>query len=371
MKSKTTVAVVFGGVSSEHQISCVTAAGVLDAIDRERYDVVPMGITEDGTWIRFDADVEKLRLRPEHAPCVQVSDGEPLAIGLAKMKPSFFLCGERGSTVTLLDHDIDVVFPLLHGPFGEDGTIQGLLETIGIPYVGSGVLASAAGMDKHYMKVVLESAGIPVGRYEVITAGSWESDPENAIARAESVGFPAFVKPCRAGSSIGISKVWSRQELAAAIVNARMHDPKVIVEAGIEGREIEVAVLQRHNGQAVRTTVPGEIVVGGGHEFYTYEAKYFDPNAAKTLFPAALPTHTVARAREIAAASFEHLGCEGLARVDMFVSGDDIVVNEINTMPGFTPISMYPMMWERSGVSYTELITELISIALERPSGLR
>lgn len=371
MDTKATVGVIFGGVSSEHRISCVTAAGVLDAIDRERYDVVPIGITEDGTWISFNADVDQLRLRPGHTPSVQSSDGDPLALSLAGTAPTFFTVSENGVKISRLEQDIDVIFPLLHGPFGEDGTVQGLLESAGIPYVGSGVLASAAGMDKHYMKVVLESGGIPVGRYEIITSAAWESNPEEEVVRAASVGFPAFVKPCRGGSSIGISKVRNLEELIAAIETARELDPKVIVEAGIDGREIEVAVLQGRNGQAVRTTVPGEIVIGDGHEFYTYEAKYFDTGAAKTVFPADLSPASVLRAREIAAAAFEHLGCEGLARVDMFISGDQIVVNEINTMPGFTPISMYPMMWERSGLSYTELITELITLGLERPHGLR
>lgn len=300
------------------------------------------------------------------------SDGAAVTVGLGEGAQSFVAVdAANGASRVLGGNHVDVVFPLLHGPFGEDGTIQGLFEMAGVPYVGSGVLSSAVAMDKHYMKVVLESAELPVGEYEVITAAQWERDPAAATARAADLPFPVFVKPCRAGSSIGITKVNSREGLEPAIVEAQKHDPKVIVEAGVDGREIEIAVLGNQTGPA-RTTLPGEIVVGEGHEFYTYEAKYFDEGAADLIWPAELPAEIAERARDLAVESFEALSCEGLARVDLFYAADgELLINEVNTMPGFTPFSMYPLMWQRSGLSYTELITELIDLALARPKGLR
>ncbi|HLR56793.1 MAG TPA: D-alanine--D-alanine ligase family protein [Beutenbergiaceae bacterium] len=372
MNKKLRVAVVFGGASSEHGISCATAAGVLSAIDRDRFDVVPVGITRAGQWVLAADDADRLRLEGADVPEVVASDGAALTIGLGEGAQSLVAVdAANGASRVLGGNQVDVVLPLLHGPFGEDGTIQGLFEMAGVPYVGSGVLSSAVAMDKHYMKVVLESAGLPVGRYEVITAAQWERDPAAAVARAAELSFPVFVKPCRAGSSIGITKVKAREGLKSAIEEAQEHDPKVIIEAGVDGREIEIAVLGSQTGPA-RTTLPGEIVVGGDHEFYTYEAKYFDEDAADLVWPAELPEETAARARDLAVESFEALSCEGLARVDLFYAdGGDLLVNEVNTMPGFTPFSMYPLMWQRSGLSYTELITELIDLALARPKGLR
>lgn len=263
---------------------------------------------------------------------------------------------------------------MLHGPYGEDGTIQGLLELADIRYVGSGVLASAAGMDKHFMKVVFQGAGLPVGPHTVITDAQWRHDPASARAAVAALGMPVFVKPARAGSSMGITKVTSMADVDVAVEAARRHDLKVIVEAAIAGREIECAVLQGRDGAPPRTSAVGEIVVkpGHGHEFYDFEAKYLDDASVVLTCPADVPRRVSERVQELSRAAFVALGCEGLARVDCFYTADgEVIVNEINTMPGFTPTSMYPQMWLASGLTYPELIDELIALALERPVGLR
>jgi D-alanine-D-alanine ligase len=268
---------------------------------------------------------------------------------------------------------VDVVFPLLHGPFGEDGTIQGLLELSDTRYVGAGVLASAVGMDKHYMKVVFEAAGLQVGPYIAVTDRQWITDPESVRKRVDLLGYPVFVKPARAGSSMGISKVDSLEGLDAAIEAAREHDLKLVIEAGIVGREIECAVLEGRGTDAPRTSMPGEIAVAPGeHEFYDFNAKYVEDDAASLSCPADLPDEAIARVRELAAAAFDAVGAEGLSRVDFFYTPDgELIINEINTMPGFTPKSMYPQMWAASGLGYAELIDELIYLALNRKTGLR
>lgn len=368
---KPRVAVVFGGRSSEHAVSCATAAGVMSAIDRDRYDIVPIGVARDGSWVLAPDDPDRLQLTSGHTPEV-VHEGTEVALSPA--------VGDR----TLSVHEpgrpprafgeVDVVFPLLHGPYGEDGTLQGMLELADVRYVGSGVLASAAGMDKHYMKVVFAGAGLPMGPYTVITDREWRRDPAAAVSGVAELGYPVFVKPCRAGSSMGVSKVDRPEDLDAAIEAAREHDLKVIVEAGIVGREIECAVLEGHGLEQPRTSLPGEIVVeeGHGHAFYDFEAKYLDESAVRLSCPADLPEETIAEVRRLAALAFDALGCEGLARVDCFVTeSGEVLINEINTMPGFTPHSMYPRMWEASGLSYPELIDELVQLALERPVGLR
>jgi D-alanine-D-alanine ligase len=267
---------------------------------------------------------------------------------------------------------VDVVFPLLHGPFGEDGTLQGFLEMSDVRYVGSGVLASAAGMDKHYMKVVFSGHGIPIGPYAVITDRAWRADRAVAMASCDGLGYPVFVKPARAGSSMGITKVEQRADLEAAIEAAREHDPKVLVEAGIVGREIECAVLEGHGTDAPRTSQVGEIAVHDNHAFYDFEAKYLAEADVDLSCPADVPAEIAAEVRRLAAAAFESLGCEGLARVDCFYTDDGrVLVNEINTMPGFTPTSMYPRMWAATGLAYPALIDELLELALERRTGLR
>jgi D-alanine-D-alanine ligase len=368
---KTRVALVFGGRSSEHAVSCATAAGVMRAIDRETYEVIPIGIARDGHWVLLDGDPEHLELTSSHTPEV-LADGPGVLVPLGTADRSLTL-HEPGQVPRSLGQ-VDVVFPLLHGPFGEDGTIQGMLELADIRYVGSGVLASAAGMDKHYMKVVFAGAGLPVGPYTVITDAEWRRDPAASMDAVASLGFPVFVKPARGGSSVGISKVAGPEGLEGAIEAARQHDLKIVVEAGIVGREIECAVLEGRDGAPPRTSEVGEVVVdaGTGHEFYDFEAKYLAEQGVELSCPADVPDEVADEVRRLAAAAFEALGCEGLARVDCFYTHrGDVVVNEINTMPGFTPQSMYPRMWAESGLGYAELIDELIQLALQRPTGLR
>jgi D-alanine-D-alanine ligase len=368
---KTRVALVFGGRSSEHAVSCATAAGVMRAIDRDAYDVIPIGIARDGHWVLSDGDPARLELTAGHTPEVRPSDaGVVVPLGTSDRS---LTVQEPGQVPRSLG-EVDVVFPLLHGPFGEDGTIQGLLELADIRYVGSGVLASAAGMDKHYMKVVFAGAGIPVGPYAVVTDAQWRRDRAAALDAVAALSYPLFVKPARAGSSMGITKVSDPGDLEAAIEVAREHDRKVIVEQGISGREIECAVLQGRDGAPPRTSEVGEIEVDrdGGHDFYDFEAKYLEEQGVTLSCPAKVPDDVSAEVRRLAAAAFEALGCEGLARVDCFYTDrGDVIVNEINTMPGFTPHSMYPQMWAASGLEYPELIDELITLALERPTGLR
>jgi D-alanine-D-alanine ligase len=368
---KPRVAIVFGGRSSEHAVSCATAAGVMQALDREAYDLVAIGISRDGHWVLADGDPARLELTTSHTPEV-AGDGAGVVVPLATTDRSLTVLEPEEVPRSL--GEVDVVFPLLHGPFGEDGTIQGMLELADIRYVGSGVFASAAGMDKHYMKVVFASAGLPVGPYTVITDAQWQRDKAAAMDAVGALTYPVFVKPARAGSSMGISKVSAPEGLEAAIEVARQHDRKVIVEQGIVGREIECAVLQGRGTDGPRTSEVGEIVVesGGGHEFYDFEAKYLDEQGVVLSCPADLPDRISAEVRRLAAAAFDALGCEGLARVDCFYTeSGDVLINEINTMPGFTPHSMYPQMWAATGVSYPELIDELIQLALTRPVGLR
>jgi D-alanine-D-alanine ligase len=314
---------------------------------------------------------ERWAITDGKAPEVPASSAEvvlPLTVGDAALRVL-----EPGQVPSALA-DVDVVFPLLHGPYGEDGTVQGLLELADARYVGSGVLASAVGMDKHFMKMVFAGQGLPIGRYAVIRPGDWPARRDVVLQTVEPLGLPLFVKPARAGSSLGVSRVDSLDDLDAAVEEARRHDPKVIVEAGIAGREIECAVLGGRGGQRPRASLPGEIVVTDETKngFYDYEAKYFDEAAVQLSCPADLPDHVIKEIQEIAVRTFEAIDAEGLARVDVFVTPDDqVVVNEINTMPGFTPFSMYPRMWAASGMTYPELIDELVQLALERSTGLR
>jgi D-alanine-D-alanine ligase len=369
--AKPRVAIVFGGRSSEHAVSCATAAGVMGAIDKDAYDIIPIGISRDGRWVLAEGDPARLELTAGHTPEIS-ADGAGVVVPL----------GTSDRTLTVQEPDeiprslgeVDVVFPLLHGPFGEDGTLQGMLELADIRYVGSGVLASAAGMDKHYMKVLFAGAGLPVGPYAVITDAQWQRDKAAAMEAVGALTYPVFVKPARAGSSMGISKVSSPEDLEAAIDFARRHDRKVIVEQGISGREIECAVLQGRGTEPPRVSHVGEITVDkdGAHEFYDFEAKYLEDQGVELSCPAKVPDHIAEEVQRLAGAAFEALGCEGLARVDCFFTDEGtVVVNEINTMPGFTPHSMYPQMWAATGLSYPELIDELIQLALARPTGLR
>ncbi|MDN4611263.1 D-alanine--D-alanine ligase family protein [Arthrobacter burdickii] len=370
---KPRVLVLFGGRSSEHSVSCVTAAGVLEAIDRSRYEVVPVGITKSGQWSLVSADPSSWSLRADVLPEVTATE-QAVVMGTAAdgSEGQELLVAAPGSVPESLG-GVDVVLPLLHGPFGEDGTLQGMLELADMRYVGAGVLASAVGMDKHFMKVVFAAAGLEVGPYVVVTDRQWRTDAGESIRRAAALGFPLFVKPARAGSSMGISRVEDADGIRAAVEAARVFDPKVVIEAGILGREIEVAVLQGRGLDGPRTSLPGEIAIQPGeHAWYDFEAKYVDGAAAELSCPADLPQDVIDRVRRLAGEAFDAIGGEGLSRVDFFYTPDGrLVINEINTMPGFTPISMYPQMWAKSGLGYTELIDELIGLALDRGTGLR
>ncbi|MDR2703152.1 MAG: D-alanine--D-alanine ligase [Cellulomonadaceae bacterium] len=366
---KISVVVLFGGRSSEHAISVVTAAGVISAIDKDKYQVIPIGITKHGQWVIPDPNFINATLDSANLPeIVTASEGEVMLSLLDKNKSVRQVWSDK-PPVEL--GKVDVVFPLLHGPFGEDGTLQGLLELSDVPYVGCGLIASATGMDKHYMKVLFQSAGLAVGPYEVVLPREWENDPAAVTERISHLQMPLFVKPARAGSSIGITRITSLDQLPAAIAEAQKSDPKIVVEQGIVGREIECAVLSGRQGAAPRTSLPGEVVVKGA-DFYDFQAKYLGVGEAVTEIPADLPPEVIAEVRAVAVRAFEALEGEGLARVDVFVTPEHkVIVNEINTMPGFTPISMYPQMWEASGLPYPQLLDELIQLALERPVGLR
>jgi D-alanine-D-alanine ligase len=348
------VAVIYGGRSSEHGISVVSAGSVLGALDPAKYDVVPIGITPQGGWVLTDASPEALRITGRTLPEVEkgaavVLAGDPTAGGLVRM--------DAGEGMSLLE-SVDVVFPVLHGRFGEDGTIQGLLEMASVPYVGPGVFASAAAMDKAFTKKLLAADGLPVGDYVVLRAGS-----SVAQADLQHLGLPVFVKPARAGSSVGITKVTAWSDLQDAIAEAFRHDSKVLVEAAVAGREIECGVLEGENGQPVAST-PAEIRLVSGHDWYDFDAKYLD-DACEFDIPPDIAAETIARVQELACRAFVALDCAGLARVDFFVRPDgEVVINELNTMPGFTPISMYPRMWAASGVDYPQLVDRLIQSAL-------
>ncbi|WP_353810197.1 D-alanine--D-alanine ligase family protein [Agromyces sp. SYSU T00194] len=355
------VAVLFGGRSSEHSISCATAGGVLRAIDRDRYDVIPVGITRDGAFVLEADDPDRFALDPAHLPEV-VDNGTrvrwPESTSSRELRVTD-ASGERSLG------EVDVVFPILHGRFGEDGTVQGLLELCGVPYVGNGVLASAIAMDKHVAKTVLEGAGIPVAPWVTVTRAALAADRGLWERRIRALGLPAFVKPARAGSSVGVTKVSDWSALDAALDVAFAEDRTVLVEEAMTGREIECGVLEGRDGQPARVSVAGEIVVTG-REFYDFEAKYLDAPGIDLVCPADLGEGESDELQRVAQRAFAAIGGEGLARVDVFLTGEGYVVNEVNTMPGFTPISMFPTCWQHTGMTYPELITELIETGAER-----
>lgn len=362
--SRSTIAVLFGGRSSEHAISCATASGVLEAIDRDRWNVVAVGITEQGRWVPVSSEPEQWRIRDGHLP--RVSEGSRTVLPPHHATERTWRVLEADGRAAPLA-EIDVVLPLLHGPFGEDGTIQGALELIDVRYVGSGVLASAIGMDKAYMKMAFRAAGLPVTPDVVLAPGE---SPEGRRSEIEALGLPVFVKPARAGSSMGISKVSDWSQLEPAIAAAIEHDPKVLIEKAVVGREIETAVLDGPEGAVASPA--GEIVTGESLEFYDFEAKYLDESAVDLRCPTELDDDIAAQVADMALRAFRAVGAESLARVDVFVGEDgSITVNEINTMPGFTALSMYPRMWAAAGVSYPLLIETLLQGALSRSTGLR
>ena len=363
------VAVVFGGRSAEHAISCVSAGSVIAALDPERYEVVPVGIARDGRWVLPDAGqslaISDGRL-PEVGGGTAVSlVGDPAARGLAVLEATAAV----GPALT----EVDVVFPVLHGTHGEDGTIQGLLEMSGLPYVGSGVFASAASMDKEFTKKLLASAGLPQGDHVVLRdAGGalWPSPDALTGAQRERLGLPVFVKPSRAGSSIGITRVTDWAQFPEAVATAAAVDPKVVVEAAVAGREVECGVLAGRDGGPPEASLPAEIRLKAGTDWYDFDAKYLE-DAVEFDVPADLTPEQTRAVQEASCRAYLALDCEGLARVDFFLGtgpgGEDrLVVNEVNTMPGFTPISMYPRMWAASGVSYPELVDRLVASALAR-----
>lgn len=363
--SRVRVAVVFGGRNSEHAVSLMGAGSVLEAIDRSKYEVIPIGIAQDGRWVLASGS-QTYAIESGRLPVVDDS-GTALA-----------LPGDSGALVALPPGEIprplgevDVVFPVMHGPFGEDGTIQGLLEMAGVRYVGSGVLASAVGMDKAYMKVLLRAAGLPVGPFVVVRDRDWRLDRGRVLKEIDELGWPVFVKPARAGSSQGISKAHDPESLEAAIELAREHDPKVLVEAAVAGREVECAVLESLGDAAPEASVPGEVLVRGDHDFFDFEAKYY-PDQMELHAPADIPAEVAESLRAMAVRAYEALGCEGLARVDFFYTpSGELIVNEINTMPGFTSLSVAPQLWAATGLPYGDLVERLIQLALRRPAGLR
>jgi len=359
--AKQRVVILFGGDSSEHSISCATAGGVLSAIDRDKYEVVPVGITRDGIFVPAVDDSTKWTLTEGELPVVEF-EGKTVIWPTGGSK-ELMVQDSSGSLSSL--GNVDVVFPVLHGPNGEDGTIQGFLELHNLPYVGNGVFASAAGMDKEFSKALFISAGLPVTPHVVITEEGWLADPESALEKVRNLGgLPLFVKPARAGSSIGVSKVKDMNDFAQALEVAFAQDSKVTVEKGLVGREIECAVLSKLGGGAPRVSVAGEIVVRSG-EFYDFDAKYRN-DAAELICPTDLSADELFELQALARRAFKALGCFGLARADFFLTKEGFVVNELNLMPGFTPISMYPKCWQASGVSYPELIDDLIQLAFER-----
>ncbi|RMB58935.1 D-alanine--D-alanine ligase family protein [Tessaracoccus antarcticus] len=365
------VALIFGGQSPEHGVSCLTAASVLKAVDQERFDVVAVGITREGRWTQVPLDVvADYSVINGRVP--EVAGGEYDAV---------WMVGASGCEVAsrngaeLLDiRGVDVAFALLHGPYGEDGTIQGLFEMMGIRYVGSGVAASAIGMDKHHMKVAFEAAGLPVWPYVVATAQQWLDHPDRVLAEVSALQYPVFVKPSRGGSSLGITRVTDPAQLPAAIAAAQAHDPKVIIEQGFVGaRELECAVLANPQVDGgCDASVVGEVRVLAKDGFYDFEAKYIADDQAALDIPADI-SHELSREIQIVAKrAFNAVGAEGLARVDVFAAADGGVwINEINTMPGFTEISMYPKLVQHSGMTYPDLVGRLIELALLRPVGLR
>jgi D-alanine--D-alanine ligase len=399
---KIRVAVVFGGRSTEHAVSCIGAGRVLAAVDPDRYEVVPIGITRAGQWVLADKNPARLAIKAGQLPSVE-SVALPAA-GQAQERSDAALDVPGGTAAHGLDTtwrdtpglivtgpgqvpqilaDAEVVLPLLHGAYGEDGTIQGLLELAGIRYAGAGVLASAASMDKEYTKMIFRSHGLPTGAYVVVRDSDWgpAASPwpghsagvqrKRVLDEIADLGWPVFVKPARGGSSIGTSKASDTAELHEAIEAARQHDPKVIVEAAIDGVEVECGVLQGADGGPPDTSVPGQIRVTGGQEFYDFEAKYLDA-ATDVVIPAPIPHERAGQIRQLAAAAFEAMSCEGLARVDFFYTPDGrVIVNEINTMPGLTPTSAFPLMWQATGLPLPQLVDRILQTALRRRLGLR
>ena len=378
------MAVVFGGRSSEHAVSCLGAGHVLAALDRDRYEVVPVGIARDGRWILAPDDPGRLAITGGELPSVEAMAAPGTEIA-ARLDPA-----TRGLVVTApgdVPHslgEVDVVLPLLHGAYGEDGTLQGLLEMAGARYAGAGVFASAAGIDKEYMKLIVAAHGLPVGRYVVVRDRDWRQHETDGVPRAAAtperkrvldeigeLGWPVFVKPARGGSSIGTTRVPDPAGLEEAIEIAREHDPKVLVEAAVPGMEIECAVLEGASGGPPDASIPAQVLIGGDAEFYDFQAKYLEADTAMAI-PPPIGSDAIEEVRRLACAAFDALSCEGLARVDFFCTPQGrIVLNEINTMPGMTSASAFPLMWEATGLTLPQLWDRIIQTALRKRPGLR
>jgi len=361
MAEKLRVGVIFGGQSGEHEVSLVSAQGIMNAMDKERYEIIPIGIAKEGRWLTSG---EPMKLLQSGGPGVagQIADTRQAEPGTWELVPTDRRELVPGTRETGFPQ-VDVVFPVLHGPYGEDGTVQGLLELAGIPYVGAGVLGSALGMDKIAMKAVFASHGLPVVEQVALKRRDWERDPEAMVELVEKqLGYACFIKPANLGSSVGISKVHQRSGLAPALALAARYDRRMLAERAVNAREIECSVLGNDEPIA---SVPGEIIPC--REFYDYIAKYID-DRSELIIPADLPPGVTRRIQELAIAAFLAVDCAGMARVDFLLDRDtgELYVGELNTIPGFTPISMYPKLWEASGISYSELIDRLIELALER-----
>jgi len=380
---KIRVAVVFGGQGPEHSVSCLGAGNTLSAIDRDRYEVIPIGITTDGTWVPVPDQPERLALTGGELPSVESAAAEPAAestTGLATREPAGAeLEPARPGQIPSVLSDVDVVLPIIHGPFGEDGSLQGLLEMAGVKYVGAGVLASAVGIDKEYMKLIFAARGLPVVRHVVVRERDWplpgagEATPESkrVLDAIAELGWPLFVKPARGGSSIGTSKASDMGQLHESIELARRFDRKVLVEAAMDGVEIEVSVLEGVADGPPDTSLPGQMMIEGEDEFYDFGTKYLDPEDRMAI-PAPIPAAAADEIRRLAAEAFEAVSCEGLARVDFFYTPDGkILINEINTLPGMTPTSYFQKLWEASGLPFGQLLDRVIQTALAKRPGLR
>ncbi|AOT70173.1 D-alanine--D-alanine ligase [Geosporobacter ferrireducens] len=365
MTKKLNIGIIFGGKSGEHEVSLMSAASVMRAMDREKYNIIPIGITNEGSWMLYNGPIEKiesgewegisnklLQEDPQHSVFTVIPMGNEPSQAIVPGIPPY------------LGEQIDVIFPVLHGPYGEDGTIQGLLEMADIPYVGAGVLASAVGMDKIYSKRIFEMVGLPMGKYMLVMRKKLRENPQVYVEMIEeNFSYPVFIKPANLGSSVGISKARNQEELLKGLQAAARHDRKILVEEFIACRELECAVLGNDEPKA---SVVGEIIPS--HEFYDYEAKYFDDGKSKMIIPADIPAEKAMEIREMAIKAYKAIDCSGLARVDFFMEKETmkIYINEINTMPGFTKYSMYPLLWDAAGLPYPQLIDQLIQLAVER-----
>ncbi len=361
MARKIRVGVIFGGRSGEHEVSLASARSVMSAMDKEKYEIVPIGITKEGGWIALGDPLRALEAGDAGVSQPVALLGDPSRRGLMRLEDT-----ERAVKATRLA-ELDVIFPVLHGPYGEDGTVQGLLELAGIPYVGAGVTGSALGMDKAIFKDVMRAHGLPITDYLLVKRKEWEADPEEVMDRAEAtLGYPVFTKPANLGSSVGISKCYDREGLACGLAEAATYDRKLLVEVAVPAaREIEVSVLGNDDPIA---SVPGEIIPS--REFYNYESKYIDDGdeASRLLIPAPISPEMTDRVRGLAVRAYKAIDCNGMARADFLLSGEtgELYISELNTIPGFTTISMYPKLWEASGIPYPELIDRLIDLAIER-----